>query len=78
VVERRAVIEQAKGMLALVYGLEDAAAFQLLKWLSQRSNTKLRAIAERLVEEFRVLSAPVLPGHAWESKAIVPCRGSIP
>ncbi|WP_293004529.1 PAS and ANTAR domain-containing protein [Mycobacterium sp.] len=60
---KRAVIEQAKGMLAVVYGLEDDAAFELLKWLSQRSNTKLRAIAQRLVEQFRALSAPVLPAR---------------
>jgi hypothetical protein len=59
--DRRAVIEQAKGMLAMAYGLEDDAAFQILKWISQRSNKKLREVAELLVREFRALSAPVLP-----------------
>lgn len=61
IVDQRAGIEQAKGMLALVYGLEDAAAFELLRWLSQRTNIKLRVLAERLVEQFRALSAPALP-----------------
>lgn len=75
VVERRAVIEQAKGMLELVYGLEDDAAFQLLRWLSQRSNTKLRTIAERLVEEFRVLSAPVLPVRKVYDEVLMGLRG---
>lgn len=59
--DRRAVIEQAKGMLAMAYGLEDDAAFEILKWISQRSNKKLREVAEGLVQRFRALSAPVLP-----------------
>jgi hypothetical protein len=61
VADRRAIIEQAKGMLALVYGLDEDAAFELLKWLSQRSNVKLRTLAERLVSQYRALSSPVLP-----------------
>ncbi|WP_338121628.1 PAS and ANTAR domain-containing protein [Mycobacteroides salmoniphilum] len=59
--DKRAVIEQAKGMLAVVYGLEEDAAFEILKWISQHSNAKLRNVAESLVSEFRALSAPVLP-----------------
>jgi anti-anti-sigma factor len=45
----RARIEQAKGALMLVYGLDAEAAFALLSWQSQRSNVKLRDLAERLV-----------------------------
>jgi hypothetical protein len=63
-VDKRAVIEQAKGMLAVVYGLEDVAAFELLVWLSQRSNVKLRILAERLVDRFRELSEPMLPSRS--------------
>lgn len=50
--ENRAGIEQAKGMLMLVYGLSDNAAFDLLKWLSQDANIKLRTLAEQIVEDF--------------------------
>jgi ANTAR domain/PAS fold len=53
ITEHRAVIEQAKGMLMLVYGLDAAAAFDLLKWRSQESNVKLRLLAERIVADFR-------------------------
>lgn len=53
ITERRAVIEQAKGMLMLVYGLDDEAAFDLLRWRSQCGNVKLRRLAEKLVDSSR-------------------------
>lgn len=52
ITEHRAVIEQAKGMLMLVYGIDSAAAFDLLKWRSQESNVKLRLLAQQIVEDF--------------------------
>ena len=58
----RATIEQAKGALMLVYGLAAEAAFSLLSWQSQRSNIKLRDLAERLVA--------VVGGDAQASAAI--------
>ncbi|CQD20176.1 ANTAR domain-containing protein [Mycobacterium europaeum] len=51
--ENRAGIEQAKGMLMLVYGISAGAAFELLKWLSQEANIKLRPLAEQIAEDFR-------------------------
>ncbi len=48
-VASRAIIEQAKGALMLVYGLDADAAFALLSWQSQRENVKLRDLAKRLV-----------------------------
>jgi PAS domain S-box-containing protein len=51
--ENRAGIEQAKGMLMLVYGISDSAAFELLKWLSQEANIKLRPLAEQIAADFR-------------------------
>ncbi|MCW2588791.1 MAG: transcription antitermination regulator [Mycobacterium sp.] len=54
---RRAIIEQAKGMLMLVYGITSDAAFSLLKWRSQETNTKLRAIAEQMVVDFQAFNA---------------------
>jgi hypothetical protein len=55
ITEHRAVIEQAKGMLMLVYGLDEDAAFDLLRWRSQSSNVKLRLLAEQVVCNFRDL-----------------------
>jgi hypothetical protein len=55
ITEHRAVIEQAKGMLMLVYGLDSQSAFDLLKWRSQSTNVKLRLLAEKIVEEFRAV-----------------------
>lgn len=51
--ENRAGIEQAKGMLMLVYGISADAAFELLKWLSQEANIKLRQLAEQIADDFR-------------------------
>ena len=36
-VERRSAIEQTKGMLMLLYGIDESAAFELLKWRSQQN-----------------------------------------
>jgi hypothetical protein len=49
--DRRAFIEQAKGMLMFVYGLDGDAAFDLLRWQSQMHNVKLRIIAEQVVKD---------------------------
>jgi ANTAR domain/PAS fold len=47
----RAGIEQAKGMLMLLYGIDDDSAFNLLKWLSQEANVKLRPLAEQIAQD---------------------------
>jgi hypothetical protein len=49
-IDSRAVIEQAKGALMLRYGLDQEAAFAVLKRWSQDSNIKLHTIAETLVD----------------------------
>lgn len=59
IAENRAGIEQAKGMLMLVYGIDEDAAFNLLKWLSQESNVKLRPLAEQITEDFRAVRPAV-------------------
>ena len=56
IAERRARIEQVKGMLMLVYGIDDDAAFNLLKGLSQENNVKLRLLAEQIAEDFCAVS----------------------
>ena len=50
--ETRAVIEQAKGILIGVYGIDAPSAFELLRWHSQQTNTKLRGLAADLVDHF--------------------------
>jgi PAS domain S-box-containing protein len=57
--ENRAGIEQAKGMLMLIYGIGERAAFELLKWLSQEANIKLRPLAEQIAEDFRHAGLPL-------------------
>ena len=61
--ERRAVIEQAKGVLMVVYGVEDGAAFDLLREASNRANIAVRDIADTLVSLFFGPEATMVPTH---------------
>ena len=54
--DRRAVIEQVKGVVMCVYGLDADAAFELLRWRSQDNNVKLRDLARQLMIDFRSLA----------------------
>ncbi|WP_051021333.1 ANTAR domain-containing protein [Nocardia araoensis] len=47
----RAVIEQAKGAVMLVYGLDADEAFAILRVRSQETNTKLRVLAANVAAE---------------------------
>ena len=51
IVSHREDIDQAKGMLMVIYRLSADAAFAVLKWRSQELNVKLSTIAEKLVTE---------------------------
>jgi ANTAR domain-containing protein/PAS domain-containing protein len=62
--ENRAGIEQAKGMLMLVYDIDEDAAFNLLKSLSQETNTKLRPLAEQIATDFRAAAPQALTSVA--------------
>ncbi|MCV7218908.1 ANTAR domain-containing protein [Mycobacterium crocinum] len=65
IAENRATIEQAKGMLMVVYGIDSEAAFDLLRWRSQEANIKLRLLADQVVADFVALSqAEVSPPRA--------------
>ena len=63
--ERRAGIEQTKGMLMLVYGIDADQAFQMLRSQSQQHNIKLRLIAEQIRQDLVELGIadPPLPQH---------------
>jgi PAS domain S-box-containing protein len=62
VAERRAMINQAIGMLMLGYGVAADRAFEILAWRSQETNVKLRDVAAQLVEE--VTAASLMPQGA--------------
>jgi AmiR/NasT family two-component response regulator len=52
--ETRAVIEQAKGILMVTYRCGPEEAFGLLRRASQRANVKVQVIAARVVEQARL------------------------
>jgi len=56
IAENRAAIEQAKGMIMLIYRVSADAAFELLKWRSQETNIKLRILAEQVLADFAGLA----------------------
>lgn len=55
ITENRAAIEQVKGMLMLIYRVDDDTAFELLRWRSQEANVKLRLLAEQLIRDYHEL-----------------------
>jgi hypothetical protein len=50
-VERRALIEQAKGILMFVYGIDADEAFDILRSRSQDDNIQLRLLAEQILKD---------------------------
>jgi len=54
--ERRALIEQTKGMLMFVYGIGADDAFDVLRKQSQDHNVKLRLVAEQILKDLVELS----------------------
>jgi hypothetical protein len=60
----RAEIDQAKGILMVVYGLNPEAAFALLAWHSRNGGVAVRDLAQRLVSAVHGLPASGLtPQH---------------
>ena len=51
-----ALIEQTKGMLMFMYGIDADEAFDVLRRQSQDHNIKLRLIAEQILEDLVELS----------------------
>ena len=52
--ESHAAIDQAKGILMLTYGVDEDAAFGILKQSSQRHNVRLREVAGKVVQAVAV------------------------
>ncbi|MCV7072769.1 PAS and ANTAR domain-containing protein [Mycolicibacterium rufum] len=77
--EHRAAIEQAKGMLMVVYGIDAAAAFDLLRWRSQQTNVKLRLLAEQILTDFRTLQSDgALPTREVYDQVLMTAHQRIP
>jgi hypothetical protein len=65
IAEFRGPIEQVKGVLMFVYRIDEQQAWELLKWRSQETNVKLRALAVQLAADFLVLDyGENLPGRS--------------
>ena len=60
IVDHRAIIEQAKGMLMAVYDVSAEAAFSVLKWRSQELNVKLHDLAAKVVADMPSLLQSLL------------------
>ena len=58
---RRAMIEQAKGILMARHGIDADAAFALLRDHSQRRGHKLADVATAIIDSHVLLTAPVSP-----------------
>jgi transcriptional regulator with GAF, ATPase, and Fis domain len=63
--DTRAPIEQAKGMLMAIRGIDADRAFDLLREQSQATNVRLHTVATTLVQQ---LSAPTTPSPQTDSK----------
>jgi hypothetical protein len=75
IAEARGGIEQAKGMLMLLYRISADSAFELLKWRSQETNTKLRTLAEQIVKDFLDLQYDeVLPPRIDYDRLLLPAH----
>lgn len=61
IAESRFLIEQTKGMLMLIYGIDADHAFDLLRWQSQQHNVKLKLIAEQILKDLVELSEQKRP-----------------
>jgi hypothetical protein len=65
IAESRGPIEQVKGMLMFVYRIDEQKAWELLKWRSQETNVKLRALAVQLAADILGLDYDEnLPGRS--------------
>ena len=72
IANNRAVIDQAKGMLILVYGVEEDGAFEMLRWRSQSTNTKPMTLAGQLVADYRSLcNGKALPSRSVYDMALM-------
>ncbi|MFC9553941.1 PAS and ANTAR domain-containing protein [Rhodococcus sp. NPDC056960] len=75
--ESRAVIEQAKGALMLVYGIPAARAFDVLTWRSQETNIRLRILAEQIVARFTDSKPDAAGLRSWFDHLLLTAHDSV-
>lgn len=72
IAKQRTIIDEVKGMLMLIYRIDDQQAFDLLRWRSQVTNTKVRALAENIRDHFLALDyGDTLPTRARFDRALL-------
>ncbi|MDT5076783.1 MAG: hypothetical protein QOJ80_1420 [Mycobacterium sp.] len=71
IVEQRACIEQVKGMLMFIYGVDADEAFAMLRWESQHRNVKLRLLAEQISKDLEELSKSQATGRRLSSNGVL-------
>ena len=68
---QRAVIDQVKGMLMFIYGVDADEAFAMLRWESQHRNVKLRLLAEQICRDLQQLSESQPAGRRLSSHSVL-------
>lgn len=58
ILKSRSVIDQAKGVLMVAYGIDDARAFEVLKLSSQLAQVKLATVARQFLDAIRSHGLP--------------------
>lgn len=66
IVANRVIVEQAKGMLMLIYELDADNAFEMLKWGSQARDVELGLLARQLIDD--------LAGGAQDWEGLARCE----
>jgi PAS domain S-box-containing protein len=78
ITHQRGPIEHVKGMLMLIYDVDEEVAFGLLKWLSQENNIKLRLLAEQLRTDLRAAAGGAILNRTVFDHALVNAHEHIP
>ena len=68
IIEARSAIDQTKGMLMLAYGIDEAAAFEMLRAQARRTNVSLKKLARQFRHDVAQLDRDgfVPPREIWD------------
>lgn len=71
ITQQRAAIEQVKGMLMVIYDVNEDVAFRVLKSLSQDANIKLRRLAEQIGADLRMAAVAAISDRSAFDHALL-------